>query len=308
MPMASNSIWDLAAFLIVGVPNAALWGAAAMFLRFVPVIGVCLSALPRILLAAAVDPGWSAVIVTAAAFLAGEMVFGHVLEPMLLGRGSGMPQFAIITATAFWALVWGPIGLILAAPLSMCLVVLGQNFPKFEFITLVLGDQPALSPEHEFYHRLLSEDIAAAVEQLDTTSVEGASQGAVAEFDDSSRSAYRGARPSQSAYRSGACGGALRNCPQRDDAVPRRLLEGESIGTSRDFASEIRRLGRYRDSCARADRSDRREICRGDVEPDQRDRLHRHGAGLRLDGACGRQCANRDVSRRYDHYFDRGRN
>ena len=167
--------------LIVGVPNAALWGVAAMFLRFVPVIGVCLSALPPILLAAAVDPGWSAVIVTAAAFLAGELVFGHVLEPMLLGRGSGMSQFAIIIATAFWALVWGPIGLILAAPLSMCLVVLGQNFPKFEFITLVLGDQPALSPEHEFYHRLLSEDIAAAVEQLDTASVEGASPGAVAD-------------------------------------------------------------------------------------------------------------------------------
>ena len=206
-------------------------GVAAMFLRFVPVIGVCLSALPPILLAAAVDPGWSAVIVTAAAFLAGELVFGHVLEPMLLGRGSGMSQFAIIIATAFWALVWGPIGLILAAPLSMCLVVLGQNFPKFEFITLVLGDQPALSPEHEFYHRLLSEDIAA-VEQLDTASVEGASPGAVAEFDDFSRSAYRGARPTQSAHRSGACGGARRNSPQRDDAVPRLLFQGESIGTS----------------------------------------------------------------------------
>ena len=167
--------------LIVGVPNAPLWGVAAMFLRFVPIIGVCLAALPPILLAAAVDPGWSAVIVTAAAFLGGELVFGHVLEPMLLGRGSGMSQFAIIVATAFWALVWGPIGLILAVPLSMCLVVLGQNFPKFEFICLILGDQPSLSPEHEFYHRLLSEDIGAAVEQLDTASGEGASPGAVAD-------------------------------------------------------------------------------------------------------------------------------
>jgi len=167
--------------LIVGVPNAALWGVAATFLRFVPIIGVCLAALPPILLAAAVDPGWGAVIITATAFLGGELVFGHVFEPLLLGRGSGMSQFALVVATVFWALVWGPIGLILAAPLSMCLVVLGQKFPKLEFICLILGDQPSLSPEHEFYHRLLSEDIGAAVEQLEVATREGASPGVIAD-------------------------------------------------------------------------------------------------------------------------------
>ncbi|MEQ1614067.1 MAG: AI-2E family transporter, partial [Hyphomicrobiaceae bacterium] len=169
------------ALAFIGVPNAALWGIATCFLRFVPFIGSIIAAVPPVLLAAAVDPGWGMVIATSALFLVGEPIIGHVIEPQVLGKGVGLSPFAMIAAASFWTMVWGPIGLILAAPLTMAVVVLGQYIPRLEFMSILLGDTPALAPEQEFYHRLLTDDAAAAAQQLEdaaeTNSIGAASDG-----------------------------------------------------------------------------------------------------------------------------------
>lgn len=151
---------------MIGVPNPLLWATATAFLRFVPVIGIVLCAVPAILLAAAITLGPEKMLATAGLFIGGELVIGQAVEPRFFGSGVGMSTLALICAMAFWTLIWGPAGLLLAAPLTMCLVVVGQYIPPLEFFSAVLGDKPVLSPEHEFYHRLLANDPAAAEEQL----------------------------------------------------------------------------------------------------------------------------------------------
>jgi predicted PurR-regulated permease PerM len=168
------------ALAVIGVPNPILWGVATTFLRFVPYIGSFLAAVPPLLLAAAVDPGWTMVLATLALFLIGEPLVGHVIEPHVLGSGVGLSPTAMIAAASFWTLVWGPIGLILAAPLTMSIVVLGGYIPRLEFMSVLLGDAPALAPEHELYHRLLSDDAAIAAEQIEQAIV-STSAGATAD-------------------------------------------------------------------------------------------------------------------------------
>lgn len=155
------------ALWLLGVPNALLWGAATAMLRFVPFVGAFLAAIPPMVVAAAMEPGWTTMIATAGVFVIGEPIMGHIIEPMVLGKRAGLSPLAFLFAASFWTLIWGPIGLILAAPLTMTLVVLGQYVPRFEFITVLLGDEPALAPEQEFYHRLLSADSYAAYEQFE---------------------------------------------------------------------------------------------------------------------------------------------
>ncbi len=163
----------------IGVPNPLLWGALTAVMRFVPFIGSFVAAIPPIVLAAAVDPGWGMAIATLLLFAVGEPVMGHVIEPLVLGRQAGMSPFAMVAAASFWTLIWGPIGLLLAAPLTMLLVVLGRYIPALEIFSILLGDEPALSADQEFYGRVLSADSEAAVEQIgeavDETSVASAS-------------------------------------------------------------------------------------------------------------------------------------
>lgn len=154
------------ALTLIGVPNALMWGAATALLRFVPFIGSILAAVPPILLVAAVDPGWGKTVATMIVFLVGEVTVGHFIEPLVLGRRAGLSPLAFLLAASFWTLVWGPIGLILAAPITMCLVVLGLYIPSFEFLSVLLGDAPPLTPAQEFYHRLLSGQPLAAYRQI----------------------------------------------------------------------------------------------------------------------------------------------
>lgn len=154
------------ALFVIGVPSPWLWAIATFLLRFVPFIGSFLSAIPPILLAGAVDPGWGMALATLLVFAIGEPVMGNIVEPFVLGRGIGLSPIAIVVAASFWALLWGPFGLILAAPLTMALVLLGQYVPKLAFLEVILGDAPALTPEQELYHRLLVEDVATAGSQL----------------------------------------------------------------------------------------------------------------------------------------------
>ena len=155
------------ALAVIDVPNPVLWGIVSFFMRFVPFIGSLLAAVPPVMLAMAVDPGWSKTIATIALFLVGEPFMGHVVEPLVLGKRVGLSPFAMIFSASFWTLIWGPIGLILAAPLTMICVVLGRYVPSLEFLSVLLGDDEALTPPQEFYHRLLSGDVLAAVEQFE---------------------------------------------------------------------------------------------------------------------------------------------
>jgi predicted PurR-regulated permease PerM len=143
---------------VIGVPNPALWGILAMLLRFVPYIGPVIAAIFPAALAVAVDSGWSMVLWTAALFLVVEPVMGQVVEPLLHGRSTGLSAVAVVVAAAFWTWLWGPVGLLLSTPLTLCLVVLGRHVERLEFLDIILGDQPALSPEENFYQRMLADD------------------------------------------------------------------------------------------------------------------------------------------------------
>lgn len=157
-----------AALWAIGVPNPLLWAMATAVLRFVPYIGSLIAAIPPTVLAAGVDPGWTMTFATLAVFGIGEPIVGHLIEPTVLGRSAGVSPLAFILAASFWTLLWGPVGLILAAPITLLLVVLGQYIPRLEVISVLLGDEPVLSAEEEFYHRLLAGDAPAALEQLDS--------------------------------------------------------------------------------------------------------------------------------------------
>lgn len=151
----------------IGLPNAVLWGLLTAVMRFVPYVGSVLAAVPPILLAAAIDPGWTMFFATAAVFAIGEPLMGHMIEPLVLGKRAGISPFAMVASAGFWTLLWGPIGLILAAPLTMTLIVMGRYVKNLEFFSVLLGDEPALSPPHELYHRLLSDDAVSAAHHVD---------------------------------------------------------------------------------------------------------------------------------------------
>jgi len=152
---------------LIGVPNAVLWGIFAGLMRFVPFVGGIIAAFFPMLLAAAVDPGWSMVVATAGLFLVAEPVAGHLIEPLVYGQHTGLSPVAIVVSTLFWTLLWGPVGLLLATPLTVCLVVLGRHIETLQFIEVLLGDEPALEPEERFYQRLLAGDGTEAADMAE---------------------------------------------------------------------------------------------------------------------------------------------
>lgn len=150
---------------VIGVPSAPLWGLLAMALRFVPYIGAVIAAVLPLIVAAAVGDGWTMVLWTAALFVIVEPLAGHVVEPMLYGHSSGLSPVAIVVSATFWTWLWGPIGLVLATPLTICLVVLGRHVDRLEFLEVLLGNEPALSPSQLVYQRLLAGDPVEAIDQ-----------------------------------------------------------------------------------------------------------------------------------------------
>ena len=151
----------------IGVPSPALFGILGALLRFIPYVGAIGAALLPITLAAAVDPGWSMAVEAAVLFLVVETLTGQALEPMLYGHNTGLSPVSVVVAAIFWAWLWGPVGLILSMPLTLCLVVLGRHFPPLEFIDVLLGDQPALTPGEGFYQRMLAGDADEVVDQAE---------------------------------------------------------------------------------------------------------------------------------------------
>jgi predicted PurR-regulated permease PerM len=152
----------------IGVPSAPLWGMLAMILRFIPYIGAVISAIFPLVLAAAVGQGWTMVLWTAALFLIVEPIVGHVVEPLLYGQGAGLSPVSVIASATFWTWLWGPIGLVLATPLTICLVVLGRHVDRLKFLDIMFGDQPALTPPELVYQRMLAGDPVEAAEQAQT--------------------------------------------------------------------------------------------------------------------------------------------
>lgn len=153
---------------IIGVPSAPLWGIMAMVLRFVPYIGAVLAAVFPIVLAAAVGPGWTMVLWTGALFLVVEPVVGHLIEPLLYGQSTGLSPIAIIVSATFWTWLWGPIGLVLATPLTICVMVLGRHVDRLKFLDVMFSDQAALTPAELVYQRMLAGDSIEAAEQAQT--------------------------------------------------------------------------------------------------------------------------------------------
>lgn len=157
---------------LIGVPSSILWGILAALMRFVPYVGTLVAAFFPIALAAAVDPSWTMVLSVAGLFFVTVPIAGQVIEPMLYGQSTGLSPVAVVVAALFWTLMWGPVGLLLSTPLTVCLVVLGKHIPALEFLAVVLGDKPALAPDQRLYQRLLAgvaaDAVAAADEELQT--------------------------------------------------------------------------------------------------------------------------------------------
>ena len=157
-----------AGLLAIGVPSPVLWGVLGALLRFVPYVGTWLSAVFPVALAAAVDPGWSMAAWTLVLYLVIELLVGQVIEPFMYGRSTGLSPVSVVVAAIFWSWLWGPIGLILSTPLTLCLVVLGRHVPRLEFLDVLLGDRPALSPVESFYQRILAGDTDEALSHAET--------------------------------------------------------------------------------------------------------------------------------------------
>jgi hypothetical protein len=151
----------------IGIPNAALWGAAAAVLRFLPYVGAPMAALMPIILSIAVFPGWRHALLTAGLFLVLELVVANVVEPLLYGAHVGLAPMAILIAAVFWTLIWGFAGLVLSTPLTVCLVVMGRYVPSLSFLNVVLGDEPVLPPHAHYYQRLLAGDQSEAKQVLE---------------------------------------------------------------------------------------------------------------------------------------------
>ena len=150
---------------VIGVPSAPLWGLLAMVLRFVPYIGAIMAAGLPIALAAAVGSDWTMTMWTVILFAVVEPLTGHVVEPLVCGRSAGLSPVAVVVAASFWTWLWGPLGLLLSTPLTLCLVVFARHVDRLQFIDVMLGDQPALTPQQTAYQRMLTGDPIDAIEQ-----------------------------------------------------------------------------------------------------------------------------------------------
>jgi predicted PurR-regulated permease PerM len=152
---------------LIGIPNALLWGILGVVLRFVPYIGGPLAAVFPVALAIAVAPGWDLVLWTILLFAAVEVAIGNFVEPRAYSRSTGLSATAVIASAVFWTWLWGIVGLLLATPLTVCLVVLGRYVPQLQFLEILLGNRPVLSPQETFYQRLLARDPEEATEQAE---------------------------------------------------------------------------------------------------------------------------------------------
>jgi len=149
---------------LIGIPGAILWGVLTAILRFVPYVGTLMAAVFPIIIASAIGDGWTLAFLTAGTVIAAEVIVGQILEPLFFGKMTGLSPVAIVAAAAFWAALWGPIGLILATPMTIALLVIGHNIESLDFFDVLLGSDAVLTPDHAFYQRMLASDPIEAAE------------------------------------------------------------------------------------------------------------------------------------------------
>jgi predicted PurR-regulated permease PerM len=154
---------------LLGIPGAILWGLLSGVLRFVPYLGPVIAAVFPVLLAFAIDPGWNTLLWTVGLIVLLELLSNNIIEPWLYGSSTGMSALSLILAASFWTLLWGPVGLALSTPLTVCLLVLGRNIPQLSFLEVLLGSEPVLDPPTRLYQRLLAGDEDEIVELMDET-------------------------------------------------------------------------------------------------------------------------------------------
>jgi predicted PurR-regulated permease PerM len=152
------------ALYFIGIPNAMLWGLLATLLRFIPYAGVWIAIAMPALLAVAIDDGWTMFAWTLGVFGVLEAIAIYVAEPILYGRSAGLSAMAVIMAAIFWTWLWGPVGLLVAMPLTVCLTVIGRYVPQLGYLNTLLGVEPVLDPEARFYQRLVALDQEEATE------------------------------------------------------------------------------------------------------------------------------------------------
>lgn len=160
IPMAAG-LW------LIGVPGALLWGLVSAVLRFIPYVGALVGAVFPLLLAVAVDPGWSMVLWVLALIVVLELISNNIIEPWLYGASTGLSAMSLIVAATFWTALWGPVGLALSTPLTVCLLVFGRHLPQLAFLDVLLGSRPALEAPTRMYQRLLAGNSADAIELAD---------------------------------------------------------------------------------------------------------------------------------------------
>ncbi|MCY2966598.1 MAG: AI-2E family transporter [Planctomycetota bacterium] len=151
----------------IGVPNALLWGILATTLRFIPYLGAPIAAAMPVALAAAITTDWIAPLATLALFLVVELVISNVVEPWLYGKHTGISAVAVLVAAVFWTWLWGSVGLLLATPLTVCLLVLGKHVPQLAFLNILLGNEPVFEVPTRLYQRLLAGDLEEAAELIE---------------------------------------------------------------------------------------------------------------------------------------------
>jgi predicted PurR-regulated permease PerM len=156
-----------AGLLAIGIPYAPLWGFLAAVLRFVPFVGTLVAMVFPAALAFAQFPGWWQLVATLGLFLGLDALTAYLVEPIVIGAKTGVSSMAMLASAIFWSWLWGPVGLVLSTPLTVCLAVLGKHVPRLAFLEVLLGDQPALEDQLVLYHRLLSGDEDEAQEILD---------------------------------------------------------------------------------------------------------------------------------------------
>lgn len=152
----------------IGVPNPMLWGVLAGILRIVPYVGTLFAAILPIILSLAVFDGWLPPLLVFLLFAGLELIIGNFVEPWLYGAHTGISSLALLVTAVFWTVLWGPAGLILSTPLTVCVVVLGRYFPQLSFLHILLGDEQALDAEAQLYQRLLARDQAEARTVVDS--------------------------------------------------------------------------------------------------------------------------------------------
>ena len=152
------------ALYFIGLPYAPLWGFVAAVLRFIPYVGPWAAVIMPSALSVIVFEGWMWPALVVTIFLALELVINMILEPLLYGESAGVSEVGLLVAVAFWTWLWGPIGLILATPLTVCVVVLSKYVPQLDFISVLMSDEPAMESNISYYQRLLAMDQAEAAE------------------------------------------------------------------------------------------------------------------------------------------------